>query len=148
MFCTEGDGNEGTGGISSSALPSARKNLLCFVLVLVLTLESGGDGWLKGRSDSSCSPFACKKTCGLPADGSNSGDGCGTSLAWKNMGCGASPGETVPFIPPTTLVGLLFPPDPNMPNPNDGVEFCLPKLPPKSTVELDLVPLGVPLGVV
>jgi hypothetical protein len=40
--CAEGEGNNGTGGMSSSARPSALKN--CDFFDLVLTVESGGDG--------------------------------------------------------------------------------------------------------
>lgn len=56
MAVGEGSGNDGTGGMSSSARPSARKNWLFFDFVD--TLDSGGDGWLVGLEVSSCWPLA------------------------------------------------------------------------------------------
>jgi hypothetical protein len=52
-----GEGRGGTGGMSLSDVPSARKNLL--LCVRVLTAESGGEGVLKGLDGtSSCWPLA------------------------------------------------------------------------------------------
>ena len=63
----EGEGNDGTGGTSSSARPLARKN--CDFFDLVDMLDNGGEGCAVGRSDSSICPLAYRNTGDLVVDG-------------------------------------------------------------------------------
>lgn len=124
----------------------------------MLILDNGGDGWLVGRADSSCCPFAYRKTGVFFAAGRSSGDRC-TSLAWKNIelsacsfrakkGCEVTLGEFGAWTPPTTLVGLLLFPDPMTPRPRLMKGVCLPPLPTVSTCDAGRLPFGVPIGVV